>query len=292
MDLEDATRRLYAMPLDQFMGTRTGLVADARAAKDRELATTLAALRKPTVAAWLVNQVVRLDPGALRALVDVGERLHRAQAQMDGAALRSLGRERSGVVDALVRRASELGKELGTAASDAVAGELRETFTAAAMSAEASAAVRSGRLVRALSYAGFGDVDVSDAVALAPPAPRPPAPPEETNLRAASVPGGVGSAGGATTSETPAASARSAPVEPGPNPEALAAAKREVELGRAELDRLTERARRAEDEVNDLEERLDQARGALVALVTETGRARRALREAERALEGVRAQDS
>ena len=34
-----------------------------------------------TVAAWLVNQVVRLDPGALRALVDVGERLHRAQAQ-------------------------------------------------------------------------------------------------------------------------------------------------------------------------------------------------------------------
>lgn len=280
MDLEEATRRLYAMPLGQFMPTRTGLVADARAAKDRGLATALGALRKPTVSAWLVNQVVRLDPGALRELVQVGERLHQAQAQMDGAALRSLGRERTAVVDALVRRATELGRELDTAVSDAVAGELRETFTAAAMSAEASAAVRSGRLVRALSYAGFGDVDVSDAVAVTPPAPAQDTAPPEATARAEDT---ARAEETAETAETPG---------PGPDPGALAEAEQEVERARAELDRLMAEQRVAEEEVDDLEERLEQARAGLVDLVTETGRARRALRGAERALEALVAREA
>lgn len=247
------------MPLDQFMPTRKDLVAQAREAKDRDLAAAIGGLRKPSVTAWVVNQVVRLDPGALTGLTAVGEQLRKAQSTMDGAALRRLGAERASVVDTLVARAGSIADDLGSALSAAVVRDLHDTFTAGAMSAEAAEAVRSGRMVRGLSYAGFGDVDVSDAVALP---------------RAGAAAGDEGEGEGespGTGEEEEAAAARS-------EAEAL------VEARRAELDDVGERQRAAEDAVNDLEEQLEQARAELVGLVTERGQASRALREAERAL--------
>ena len=54
-----------------------------------------------------------------------------------------------------------------------VAGQVRETFVAALASTPAAEAVGSGQLTRALSYAGFGDVDLSEATAAPSPARRP-----------------------------------------------------------------------------------------------------------------------
>ena len=42
---------------------------EARAAKDRALATEIGALRKPTRTAWLVNALARDDPDAVGALL-------------------------------------------------------------------------------------------------------------------------------------------------------------------------------------------------------------------------------
>jgi hypothetical protein len=260
VELAEAARRLYAMPLDQFMATRQELVAEARAAKDRDLASTVGALRKPSVAAWVVNQIVRLDPGALADLTAVGERLHEAQSTMDGAALRRLGGERTTAVDALLARASAIASDLGTPLSAAVVRDLHDTFTAAAMSADAAAAVTSGRMVRALSYAGFGDVDVSDAVAV----PRD------------DLAGDAGAEGAAAGSGDDTADARAAE---------RADAEAAIEARRTELEELGERQRAAEQAVNDLEESLERARAEVVDLVTERGRASRALRDAERALD-------
>jgi small-conductance mechanosensitive channel len=50
---------------------------------------------------------------------------------------------------------------------------VRETFIAALATTPAAEAVGSGQLTRALSYAGFGDVDLSEATAAPAPARRP-----------------------------------------------------------------------------------------------------------------------
>jgi len=47
-DLEAAARELYALAPEEFVAARTRLVREARAAKDRALATEIGALRKPT----------------------------------------------------------------------------------------------------------------------------------------------------------------------------------------------------------------------------------------------------
>ena len=112
-DLEAAATELYALPPEEFVGARTALVKQARAAKDRELATAVGALRKPTRTAWVVNLLARDDPDAVGALLDLGDALRAAQDQRDGAALRDLSARRRTAIDALVRRGSTLARDAG-----------------------------------------------------------------------------------------------------------------------------------------------------------------------------------
>jgi hypothetical protein len=44
----------------------------------------LKALRKPTLAAWLANQLVRTDPGQVNDLTELGDQLREAHLSADG----------------------------------------------------------------------------------------------------------------------------------------------------------------------------------------------------------------
>jgi uncharacterized protein (DUF3084 family) len=57
---------------------------------------------------------------------------------------------------ALVRRAEALARQAGVSVSDSMAREAQETLGAALADPEVAAAVRSGRLVKPATYAGFG----------------------------------------------------------------------------------------------------------------------------------------
>ena len=92
VDVDEAATRLYAMPLDQFIATRKSLVAEARAAGERDVAREVGELRKPSVAAWLVNQLARLDPAPLASLTSLGDRLRDAQSAMRGSELKTLAK--------------------------------------------------------------------------------------------------------------------------------------------------------------------------------------------------------
>ena len=173
MDLDEAVTELYGLAPDAFLGARGRLVAAAKADRDTGLATAIASVRKPTAAAWAVNQLVRQRPAEVERLLELATALHEAQDAMDGAALKSLGRQRTTLVDELVRATAEVAQEAGGALSAPVAGQVRETFVAALASTSAAEAVGSGQLTRALSYAGFGDVDLSEATAAPSPARRP-----------------------------------------------------------------------------------------------------------------------
>ena len=75
----DLIDRLYSLPPEQFVAARDEAVADARLAGDRLMATEIAALRRPTVAAWLVNVLVRQRPELVDELFELGESLRAAQ---------------------------------------------------------------------------------------------------------------------------------------------------------------------------------------------------------------------
>ena len=162
--LEHAIEQLYAVPLADFMTTRAALVAQARAAPNRPLAQQIGKLRKPSVAAALLNALIRARPDLVADLDSVGAQLRAAQASLHGTALGALRPARDELIAGWLAGATDLARAAGSALSAAAETEVRDTVIAALASAEASAAVASGTLVRALSYSGFGEVDLADAV--------------------------------------------------------------------------------------------------------------------------------
>jgi len=173
VDLDEAVGELYGLHPDEFLPARKGLAAKAKAGKETGLAKAIESIRKPTAAAWAINQLVRSRPDDMERLVELASGLHEAQEKMDGAAMKTLGRERTTLIDELVRATAEVAKEGGGSLSMPVANQVRETFVAALATTAAAEAVGSGQLTRALSYAGFGDVDLSEATAAPAPARRP-----------------------------------------------------------------------------------------------------------------------
>jgi hypothetical protein len=163
--LEDAKAELYEADPDGFTARRQELADHAREAGQPAVAKQIAALRKPTRSAWVVNRLVRTDPEVRARLDALAADLREAA---DGARIRELTTARSRLVDELTRAA--------LAGLPAPPAALREEVTATldAAIADPDVAGRLGTLARAEKYAGFGPVLASTgSFAAAPPAPAP-----------------------------------------------------------------------------------------------------------------------
>ncbi len=152
---------LYGLPLDRFVPERTALARELRSAGQREEASEVAALRKPSVAAWAVNQLVRTQRKGVDELFDAGDALRSAHDQVlagrgDAGSLRGAVARVRTAVDELSQAARGLlttdGHELSTTIIDRVS----DTLNAAALDDEARAQVREGRLERELRHVGLG----------------------------------------------------------------------------------------------------------------------------------------
>ncbi|GIF43126.1 hypothetical protein [Actinoplanes xinjiangensis] len=180
LGIDVVTRRLYEAPPDGFVAARAAAIEDARKAGDRDAAKRLAALKKPTVAAWVVNLVALRRPELIEELVQLATALRAAQRELRGDELRELSTQRRKFVSSLVDAARRLAvEESGAGAAKLPLGDVEATFTAALADPEIAGQVRSGRLIRAVSYAGFGEVPrprlrlVTDADADADVGPEP-----------------------------------------------------------------------------------------------------------------------
>jgi hypothetical protein len=69
---------LYVQPPDQFIAARAALVKQMRANGERVEAQRIAKLRRPSAAAWALNQVARTAPGLITDLLAAGATLRRA----------------------------------------------------------------------------------------------------------------------------------------------------------------------------------------------------------------------
>ena len=171
VDLESAVDELYAGSPDDFIEHRKALVAEARAAKDRALATAIGALRRPTRSAWLVNLYARQAPDELAKLLDLGEALQTAQRQLSGPDLRRLSADRNKALAAAARRAVDLGHDHGYDAPEAARLEVSQTLQAALADPDVAAHVRAGTVTQAQAYGGFGPFALVAPTEDATPAP-------------------------------------------------------------------------------------------------------------------------
>src|SRR4051794_7025613 len=68
---------LYDLPLEEFTAARNELVKELRPS-DREAAERVKEMRKPSAAAWALNQAVRGDPARLKEFLDAAGELRDA----------------------------------------------------------------------------------------------------------------------------------------------------------------------------------------------------------------------
>jgi hypothetical protein len=165
VSVDDDLDTLYGVRPEEFTALRKELAAVARKRGDAEAAKEIAVARRPTVAAWVVNHLVRADSSARRRISELSDALRAAHAEMDGPRIRELTGAQRRLVHELV------GVAFAAADVPVVSGALRDDVTATLQAAIADAEVagRLGRLARAEQWSGFGDFGASSAVVSAPP---------------------------------------------------------------------------------------------------------------------------
>lgn len=152
-DLDKELDELYSLPLAEFTQARNDLAARLRQAGQKEAGEQVKALKKPTVAAWTVNQLARKHKSDVRKLVRAGERLRKAQTEaLSGSStrLREAQADEREAIRALTADARKLVDNEQTV--ERVAATLR----AAAVDPEAIRLVEAGRLTEEVTPSGFG----------------------------------------------------------------------------------------------------------------------------------------
>jgi len=155
-ELDRIADELYALTPKEFTAARNAKAKGLPAAKT---------LKKPSAAAWALNQFARRRGDQLHEVFRLGEQLRYAQAELNSAALRVLASERRELVSAVAKQVARLASELGDSISASVVLEVEQSLQAAMADPRAADALRTGRLVRSLSTAGLDEVDLEGAVA-------------------------------------------------------------------------------------------------------------------------------
>lgn len=170
MDLDAVTDELYGLRPEEFVAARDRRAQDARKAGDQALAKEIGALRRPSLAAWVSNLLVRRQPEEVQPLLGLGEELRRAHRELDGTQLRRLARRQNEVIGALGRQARRLAAQAGHPVGEGVQREVEETLHATLADPQAAREWAAGRLVKPLtSTIGFPAAD--EAVLGRRPAP-------------------------------------------------------------------------------------------------------------------------
>jgi hypothetical protein len=146
---------LYGLPLDEFTKTRDELTKELRKKGKKEAADEVKALRKPSVSAWMINQLARRHPQEMEALVKAGDNLRKAQRSAvsgrDPEVLREATRSHRDRLDdltSLARHEFDAGGQ--------TLQRVAQTLRAGSIDKQASKALLAGTLATDVEQAGFG----------------------------------------------------------------------------------------------------------------------------------------
>jgi hypothetical protein len=171
--LDRAADELYGLPPGDFTEARDALVKQLRADKERELANEVKALRKPTLAAWALNQLVRNRRKDVDKLLAAGKELRKAQEKLvasgDRAGFQRAAAKERELVAQLARDAAALAAEAGEGSSQGLEEKLAATLHAASLDEEMAGELAAGRVLRERQpVAGFGGLELAPQPAKPP----------------------------------------------------------------------------------------------------------------------------
>ena len=161
-DDTDLLDELYREHPDGFVAGRNELAKDLRGAGERDRADEVAKLRKPSVAAWLINRAALTSATEAEEFADASTELERAQRaalegrDRGGEAYRAAAARERDASEALVRAAESAARDAGRPATDRNLELVRETLQAAAGDSELRDRVVRGRVERQQSAATLG----------------------------------------------------------------------------------------------------------------------------------------
>jgi hypothetical protein len=168
-------RDLYGLPLEQFTEQRNALAKELLRKQRQDEAQDVSKLRKPSVAAWAVNQLVRTQRGEVAGLFKAGDALQKTQADLlakraEPESLRRAVAAERATVDQLIEKARGLLSSEGHELTPARLEQVSETLHAAALDQAARAQVQGGCLERELRHVGLGGLSLGagDAPARTP----------------------------------------------------------------------------------------------------------------------------
>ena len=161
MDINSVADELFSLPPEEFTAARNVSEKEAKAFGDKQLAAAIHQLRKPSMGAWLANQLVREHPGEVQSFVDLGAALREATAMLSGDQLRELGKQRRQLVYALMQQVRGLANAAGHKVSQDTARGLEDTLHAALSDQRAAAQLRAGRLTDTLQGEGFPSTEAA-----------------------------------------------------------------------------------------------------------------------------------
>jgi hypothetical protein len=151
--------KLFALPLDEFTSSRNELARRLKKDGDTEASEQVAALQKPSVPVWTINQLVRQDKPSVKALLDAAAKLRKTQerALAGGRAddLRAAQADERQAIRELMPKAGAILEGAGRPASRAILERIRTTLSAAALTEPGRTALKSGRLTDELEASGF-----------------------------------------------------------------------------------------------------------------------------------------
>jgi hypothetical protein len=149
MDVEQAVSDLYHRRPDQFIEARDALAGALREAGERERARAVARLRRPTLAAWAINRLSRVEADALAELLGLRSELEAAIRKGDRAkALREVGRRRQELAEQLTEAAVHELSRVGTPNAESHRRAIGSTLDAAAADETLGEAVANARLTK------------------------------------------------------------------------------------------------------------------------------------------------
>ena len=275
--MSDELDALFRLPLADFTLARNTLAAHLKKSGRHDEAERVKSIQKPSIAAWVVNQLYWKHQGAFDRLTATAKRFGRAQHANNSAEMREALAERREALSDLTRQAGPMLRDAGHNPTTDVMRRITTTLEALSTGSSLTDAPPAGRLTADIGPPGFESL-----AAFAPTA---------------------------TRSEQRRESTRVIPFKPPAREAKIAAAKAAVETAErvlhetqtmaqdvaaalkeatAHADEMEKNRREAEERFERAKAAADEARQRLRKVTAEATKAARLLENAERALAKAR----
>ena len=162
---------LYGLPLGEFTAERNALVKELRKEGDREGADAVKGLKKPSIEAWTVNQLVREHGGEIERLISLAEEQPDVLASGDRGRVRKAMDDLRGTLTSLTGHAERALRGTDRKPTPALLERVTRMLQSSAGTAEGRDALRGGRFTGEPDEVELPEVDLSAAVSRGAPAP-------------------------------------------------------------------------------------------------------------------------